>query len=410
MTYLPFNEAKEYIEKEIALYQAKFKNKDYNKFEIGEDKGKTTIRFECQKDANLFNILQNFVKNVNGMEVEKGFVESSIILKGKDKLFFILDRGKKIVDYMKIGDLNTDEIEAIIESYKLGNKIKESENPLEKLAGLGAVIYTANEFDWNYLAGYEQVKLDIKNTIILPLKHQEVYTQIIQATRKVPESNMAKAVLFDGEPGTGKTTAARIIAKEANLPLVYVPLESIVSKWYGESEKNLASIFKSCRETKCIAFLDEIDALATTRDGEMHEASRRVLSVLLREIDGFVQHDNTLLISATNRKKDLDDALLSRFGLTITFPLPNEMERGAIFENYAKHLTKDQLNDLGKKTQGLSGRDIKWLCSYAERNWAAKVITEQLQVTPPPYDEYFNSLKIKIDKGPKKLNSIGFKK
>jgi SpoVK/Ycf46/Vps4 family AAA+-type ATPase len=80
-----------------------------------------------------------------------------------------------------------------------------------------------------------------------------------------------------------------------------------MSKYYGDSEKILSQIFDACEEIgTCILFIDEIDTLATKRDGEMHEATRRVLSVLLRRIEGF-ERSSTLVIAATNRRSDLDE-------------------------------------------------------------------------------------------------------
>lgn len=86
-----------------------------------------------------------------------------------------------------------------------------------------------------------------------------------------------------------------------------MPLESIMSKFYGESEKRFADIWDTCRQLgRSIIFIDEIDALATARGDFMHEASRRILSTLLRKIDSFESSSDVLLICATNRKQDLD--------------------------------------------------------------------------------------------------------
>jgi ATP-dependent 26S proteasome regulatory subunit len=89
---------------------------------------------------------------------------------------------------------------------------------------------------------------------------------------------------------------------------------------------------------KVIIFIDEIDALAGSRSPLMHEASRRVLSTLLRKIDSFESTTNVMLICATNRKQDLDPAMLSRIDLSIQFNVPDMRSRSAIFHRYAKHL------------------------------------------------------------------------
>lgn len=85
-----------------------------------------------------------------------------------------------------------------------------------------------------------------------------------------------------------------------------------------------------CVTSRCILFLDELDALGGSRDSDMHEASRRLLSVLLREMEGFDATNRgrkAIVIGATNRKSDLDAALLSRFDMVVTFGLPDERSR-----------------------------------------------------------------------------------
>lgn len=94
----------------------------------------------------------------------------------------------------------------------------------------------------------------------------------------------------------------------------------------------------------------------------MHEASRRILSTLLRKIDSFESDSDVLLICATNRKKDLDKAMLSRIDLSINFELPDELARSAIFQRYAKQLNSEELRTLAKLSEGLSGRNISDIC------------------------------------------------
>lgn len=191
----------------------------------------------------------------------------------------------------------------------------------------------------------------------------------------------------------GKTTIARIIASEAGIPLVYVPVESIMSKWYGQSSQNLSQIFDSCEDMgRTLLFIDEIDSLAGSRDGNMFEATRRILSVLLRKLDGIDSAENTLTVGATNRKGDLDHALISRFDQTIHFPLPNEKERAAIFSRYAKHLSDEELTPLATASEGLSGRNIRDVCEYTERRWARQLIIKKIDPRAPTAEFYRNSV------------------
>lgn len=142
--------------------------------------------------------------------------------------------------------------------------------------------------DWDCLAGYENQKRLIEDTVLLALNYPEIYDEIATNTRVKYEPNRPKAVLFEGPPGTGKTTSAKIIAQQVNIPLIYIPTEAIMSKYYGESEGKLAQMWELCEQLgRVIIFIDEIDALAGSRSGDMHEASRRILSTLLRKIDSF---------------------------------------------------------------------------------------------------------------------------
>lgn len=155
-----------------------------------------------------------------------------------------------------------------------------------------------------------------------------------------------------------------------------------MSKWYGEGEKTLAKIFDLCNMMgNSILFIDEVDALATSRnDKGMHEATRRLLSVLLRRIDGFQQEGfRTLTICATNRKEDLDPALMSRFDLTVNFKLPSLEERSAIFRMYAKQLDNGEINQLASLSSNMAGRDIRDVCLHAERKFASLKIRGQVQ-------------------------------
>ncbi|KAK0578038.1 hypothetical protein LWI29_004057 [Acer saccharum] len=281
------------------------------------------------------------------------------------------------------------------------------ERTIASLQSMGVRIYGLDEpqlnspnseISWDNIAGYDQQKREIEDTLLLALQSPEVYDDIARGTRRKFESNRPRAVLFEGPPGTGKTSCARVIANQAGVPLMYVPLEVILSKYYGESERLLGKVFSLANELPngAIIFLDEVDSFAVARDSEMHEATRRILSVLLRQIDGFEQDKKVVLIAATNRKQDLDPALISRFDSMITFGLPDLQNRQEIAAQYAKHLTKPELVELATVTEEMSGRDIRDVCQQAERSWASKIIRGQTtkdgeQTSLPMLQEYIES-------------------
>lgn len=168
-----------------------------------------------------------------------------------------------------------------------------------------------------------------------------------------------------------------MIAEQGAVPLVNVRLEHILSKWYGEDEKKLAEVLAECENLgAAVVFLDELDSAMSSRDGHMHETTKRMLGILLRHLEGLDGDGErrTVFIGATNRKADLDPALRSRFAATIRFDLPDTESRAAILRSYARHLADSEVSYLAKETGGMAGRDLRAVCELTERRWAAEVI------------------------------------
>jgi AAA+ superfamily predicted ATPase len=127
----------------------------------------------------------------------------------------------------------------------------------------------------------------------------------------------------------------------------------------------------------------------------MHEATRRVLSVILQKLEGFEGSSKSTLICATNRLQDLDAALLSRFQLTIRFDLPGREERASVFERYAKTLNKEEIRQLAASSHNMSCRDIKEICEHAERRWASLLIRGKVTNPVPDLQTYAGCLEEK---------------
>jgi len=324
--------------------------------------------------------------------------------------------GVNRVEISKGGNLLQEEVQSIIEIIKFFFSKKQKINFYERLVQLGTKIYchptyiknkedekyfNIIEEDWDSLGGYTDIKTEIQETVILPLLHTEVFEKVSELARGKKIHNYPSAILFEGPPGVGKTSMARIIASESKIPMVYIPIENILSKYYGESAKNLSEIFNYAEKfSRVILFLDEIDSLAVSREQGIVEATRRILSVLLRKIDGFENKNNVLTIGATNRAKDLDHALLSRFDVIIRFLLPDIRERFNIFIKYIKHLQEKELLELAKISEGFSGRNIRDICEMAERKWARIIIKENKEIVPPPkeiYQEIINKKKLEFE-------------
>lgn len=185
-----------------------------------------------------------------------------------------------------------------------------------------------------------------------------------------------KGVLLYGPPGSGKTLLAKIIANETNAKFFEVAVNDIGSKWYGESEKLMQRVFnKANRATadgsKVIIFFDEIEALAPNRS-EAYEGTRKVISILLQNLDGLRSNPNVTVVAATNLPDDIDPAIkrTGRFDKFIEVGLPSDQGRLDIFylhltKAFERATVKDALykyiknEEIIKITEGMSGADIE---------------------------------------------------
>ncbi len=412
---LDFAIAQEQIESRIAAYLKTSQQQITKLPKLYFEKGNTILSFLVDSiDEKLFyyalEIITKHMESVRIHTFESGYIivqdagslgaPYTNVNQGIRFKFISLTQKKKL-EIQKSSNFRENEVQSCIELFSLFHPSLKKTNPRATLEDLGALVYTpdTNNSGFKNFVGYDSVQEEVWESVILPLKNPAIFKGVAQATRGLQAQNLSQAVLFQGPAGVGKTTVARLIGQETNIPIIYIPIENILSKYYGESAQNLARIFDTALlYQKAIIFVDEIDALATSREKGLFEATRRLLSVLLIKLDGFEKKEGLLMIGATNRTEDLDPALISRFDTIIHFPLPSKDERSLIFHNYAAHIDASNLEKLAEYSKGLAGRDIEDICEYTERRWARKLSLEQREISAPPQEFYLETCKKRQEK------------
>lgn len=211
--------------------------------------------------------------------------------------------------------------------------------------------------------GMDHVVTRARKLIELPLTKSEQLAKI--GARPI------KGVLFSGPPGTGKTMLARIIARHANAAFYKVSGPEILTKWYGESEAVLRSIFENAeKQARSIIFFDEIDTVAASRSDNTHEVSKKLVGQLLTLMDGFSSDEKVVVVAATNRPETLDPALRrpGRFDWEVEFTLPGQKERHTILERSTRGLSVNSglpHGEISEMTEGWSPAELVVIWSEA---------------------------------------------
>lgn len=238
---------------------------------------------------------------------------------------------------------------------KMPNDEDSDDNKKLRGALSGAILTEKPNVRWEDIAGLESAKEALKEAVILPVK----FPHLFKGNRK-PTSG----ILLYGPPGTGKSYLAKAVATEANSTFFSISSSDLVSKWMGESERLVKQLFAMARENKpSIIFIDEVDALMGQRGEGESEASRRIKTELLVQMNGVgTDSDGVLVLGATNIPWQLDSAIRRRFEKRIYIPLPDQGARTSMFEidvgETPCSLTKEEFRKLGQLTDGYSGSDI----------------------------------------------------
>ena len=212
--------------------------------------------------------------------------------------------------------------------------------------------------DFSDVGGLDEAKQTLRESVEWPL----TYDRLFEETNTDPPSG----VLLYGPPGTGKTLLARALAGETDVNFVRVDGPEIIDRYVGESEKAIREVFERARQSApSIVFFDELDAIAASR-GDGHEVTERVVSQLLTELDGMRENPNLVVLAATNRKDQIDPALL-RPGRLDTHVFVGEPDLDAREKILAVHtqgkpLADDvDVNELSAELEGYTGADLEAL-------------------------------------------------
>ncbi|KAG7541584.1 AAA+ ATPase domain [Arabidopsis thaliana x Arabidopsis arenosa] len=240
-----------------------------------------------------------------------------------------------------------------------------TENEFEERLLSDVILPSDIDVTFDDIGALEKVKDTLKELVMLPLQRPELFC-------KGQLTKPCKGILLFGPPGTGKTMLAKAVAKEAVANFINISMSSITSKWFGEGEKYVKAVFSlASKMSPCVIFVDEVDSMLGRRENRQgHEAMRKMKNEFMMHWDGLTtkEMERVLVLAATNRPFDLDEAVIRRLPRRLMVGLPDTSNRAYILkvilakENVSPGL---DINWIASMTNGYSGSDLKNLCVTA---------------------------------------------
>jgi vacuolar protein-sorting-associated protein 4 len=312
---------------------------------------KQAIEFDEQ--GNMSEALSSYLKALSWFEMEiKHGKNPCVKTEIRSKMFNYMERA----EYLK-QCLNKQRITQKEEVGETDGDKSEFEQAIES-----TVITDINPVYWKDVAGLEEAKKSLKEAVILPIQAPHLFSDGTQTW---------KGILLYGPPGTGKSYVARAVATEAKATFFSLSASNLISKFLGDSEKLVQTLFETAREhAPSIIFIDEIESILKSRShSNTHQSMARVVGEFLAQLDGVGNsQDGVVVLGATNLPWTLDSAALraGRFDRKIYIPLPDDNARSDLFRIHSKgSLNQNETQHLVEMTKGCSGSDVAGIVKAA---------------------------------------------
>ena len=252
------------------------------------------------------------------------------------------------------------------------------------------ILSEVGRVSWDDICGLQDVKDQLIRVVQWPIQHPKAFQRLgLQSF---------KGALLYGPPGCCKTKLCQAAACTGGIPLISLSCAEVLSMYVGESEEKLRSCFVQARlSSPSIIFLDEFDAFCTKRSGnEAGSVSDKLLATFLTEMDGLEQISGVIVLAATNRPEEIDEALLrpGRFDMLLYVPPPSEGERLLLLEYLTKGMKLKsgiELESLAKRTEHFTGAELEALCREAYMN-ASTDLSSDIEISQDDFEDAFSGM------------------